>query len=214
MNTEKILRRAALEIQPGQIINLGIGLPTLLIQYLTDDMQVLVHSENGVLGAWKRAARATANPDLIDAGGGYITTCPGSSFFDSAVSFAIVRRSKLDVSIMGAFEVDQQGNLANSSIPGRFSPGIGGAVELAEKTPRVVILCSHTDKAGNPKIVRECTLPLTARSCVSRIITDKAVMDVTAEGLVLREMSEGLELSELLSQTGAELIVPDNVGRF
>lgn len=214
MDTEKILRRAVQEIQPGQIINLGIGLPTLLIQYLPDDMDVLVHSENGVLGAWKRAKREAANPELIDAGGGYITTRQGSSFFDSAVSFAIVRRAKLDVSMMGAFEVDEQGNLANSRIPGRFSPGIGGAVELAEKTSRVVILCSHMDKSGNPKIVKDCELPLTARNCVSRIITDKAVMDVTAKGLVLREIANDVELTELLSQTGAELIVSDNVGRF
>lgn len=214
MDIEKIVKRAAQEISAGEIINLGIGLPTMLIKYLPDDLDVLIHSENGVLGAWKQAPRDLAQPQLIDAGGNYITMRSGGSVFDSAVSFAIIRRSKLDMSMMGAFEVDQKGNLANWKIPGRFSPGIGGAMELAQKTSRVVVLCTHTDKAGNPKILKSCKLPLTAANCVSRIITDKAVMDVTDDGLVLREMSEDITLDELLSQTDAELIIPDQIGRY
>ncbi|NIB38572.1 3-oxoacid CoA-transferase subunit B [Pseudomaricurvus alkylphenolicus] len=209
-----MLNRAAAEIASGQIVNLGIGLPTQLINYLPESVDVLIQSENGVLGAWKQASKETADAALIDAGGVYTTTREGSCFFDSAVSFAMIRRGKVDMSVMGAFEVDELGNLANWKIPGRFSPGIGGAMELAQKTPRIVILCSHNDKRGNPKILKRCTLPLTAKRCVSRIITDKAVMDVTKEGLLLREIAENIQLDDLLAQTGAELKVSDQLERF
>lgn len=214
MNTERILQRAAREISPGQIVNLGIGLPTRLIAHLSPDMDVMIHSENGVLGAWKRATLDSAKATLIDAGGDHITTRPGSSYFDSAVSFAIIRRGKLDLSIMGAFQVDQDGNLANWKIPGQFSPGIGGAMELAQKTPRLLILCAHNDKHGNPKILKCCSLPLTASRCVSRIITDKAVMDITEDGMVLRELAEDVELQDVLDHTDAELLLPEEIGRF
>lgn len=214
MSIDRLVRRAAQEIKSGQIINLGIGLPTMLIEYLPDDMEVLIHSENGVLGAWKKAPRELAEPQLIDAGGNYITMRAGGSIFDSAVSFALIRRSKLDISIMGAFEVDEKGNLANWKIPGRFSPGIGGAMELAQKTKKVIVLCSHNDKSGQSKILKQCTLPLTAKHCVSRIITDKAVMDVTDEGLLLKEMAQDITLKELITCTEANLIIPDTIGRF
>jgi len=214
LDIEKIAKRASKEITEGQVVNLGIGLPTMLMEYLPDNMEVLIHSENGVLGAWKKTPRELAEPQLIDAGGNYITMQKGGSIFDSAVSFAIIRRSKLDLSIMGAFEVDQHGNLANWKIPERFSPGIGGAMELAQKTATVIVLCTHVDKAGKPKILKNCTLPLTAEGCVSRIITDKAVMDVSEGGLILREMATGMTLEELIDQTDANLIIPDNVGCF
>ena len=214
MNTDKILKRAAQEIQSGQIINLGIGLPTMLIEHLDEDLEVLIQSENGILGSWKQADRKHANPFLIDAGGSYVSTRPGSSFFDSSVSFAMIRRGKLDISVLGAFEVDELGNLANWKIPGRFSPGIGGAMELAQKTKNVIALCSHTDKNGHPKILKKCTLPLTASNCVTRIISDKAVMDVTDEGLLLKEIADDIKLDELLTITDANLIVPENIGLF
>jgi len=214
LNANKILKRASEEIKDGQVINLGIGLPTMLIEHLSEELDVFIHSENGILGSWKKASREQANPSLIDAGGAYVTNRIGSSFFDSAVSFAIIRRGKLDLSVLGAFEVDEQGNLANWKIPGRFSPGIGGAMELAQKTNNVVVLCSHNDKHGNPKILKNCKLPITASHCVTRIITDKAVMDVTNEGLVLREISEETTLEKLLSLTEANLIIPESIGYF
>lgn len=214
MNTHKILTRAVKEIKAGQIINLGIGLPTQLVAYLPDDMEVMIHTENGVLGAWKKASTSTLVPELIDAGGNYITVRQGASYFDSAVSFAIIRRSCLDTSFMGAFEVDAEGNLANWKIPGKFSPGIGGAMELAQKTERIVLLCSHTDRAGKPKIKETCTMPITGERCVSRIITEMAVIDVTEEGLVLREIADDLDVEDLLAVTEARLTIPDVITRF
>ena len=214
MNTLKIIERAAKEVREGQVINLGIGLPTQIISHLPDNMNVMIHTENGLLGAWKKANVSNLDPNLIDAGGNYITLKPGASFFDSAVSFAIIRRSRLDASFMGAFEVDAFGNLANWKIPGKFSPGIGGAMELAQKTDKVIVLCNHTDKAGKPKIKQNCSLPITGERCVSRIITDMAVIDVEAEGLVLREIAEGLEVEDLLSVTEPPLKIPDVLIRF
>lgn len=214
MSLDRILKRAAQEIHDGQTINLGIGLPTMLVNYLPPERDVMIHSENGILGAGAKATLETASPALIDAGGTYITTRPGSAFFDSAVSFAMVRRSKLDMSVMGAFEVDQQGNLANWKIPGKFSPGIGGAMELAQKTRNILILCTHQDKYGNSKILKECTLPLTAERCVSRIITDMAVMDVTEDGLILREIAAGLTIENVVQATDASLTLAETLGEF
>ena len=214
-DTQRILARAAREVIPGQVVNLGIGLPTRLFHYLPDEMEVLVHSENGVLGCRPRRNGEAPDHDLIDSGGAYIATRPGASVFDSATSFAMIRRSRVDVTFMGAFEVDAAGNLANWKIPGKFSPGIGGAMELAQKVKRLVVLCSHNDKHGNPKILEHCRLPLTASSCVSRIITDKAVMDVTPEGLAVVEIAEGLASDDLRAATEAPLLIDESrLGRF
>ncbi|MFC2991433.1 3-oxoacid CoA-transferase subunit B [Halomonas tibetensis] len=214
-DTQRILTRAAREVIPGQIVNLGIGLPTRLFHYLPDEMEVLVHSENGVLGCRPRRDGEAPDHDMIDSGGAYITTRPGASVFDSATSFAMIRRSRVDLTFMGAFEVDAAGNLANWKIPGKFSPGIGGAMELAQKVKRLVVLCSHNDKHGNPKILERCRLPLTASGCVSRIITDKAVMDVTPEGLSVVDIAEGLDPLSLRAATEATLIIDESrLGRF
>ena len=204
--TERILSRAAREVAAGSIVNLGIGLPTQIIHYLPDDFDVQIHSENGILGAWKQAEPEAMDPFLIDSAGAYVTTRPGSSFFDSAVSFALIRRARLDLTMIGAFEVDALGNLANWKIPGKFSPGIGGAMELAQKTRRIVVLTTHTDKKGQPKILRQCRLPLTAKGCVNRIISDLAVMDVTDRGLVVREILTDISPADLQALTEAELI--------
>tara|TARA_R110001583_G_scaffold178107_2_gene333861 strand:+ start:1558 stop:2202 length:645 start_codon:yes stop_codon:yes gene_type:complete len=214
MNVNKIISRATQELKSGQIVNLGIGLPTKILDYIPPEMDVFFQSENGLLGAQKIADDESIDPELIDAGGAYISTRRGASFFDSSVSFAMIRRGKIDVTIMGAFEVDMEGSLANWKIPGYFSPGIGGAMELAQKTPKVIILCSHNDKKGNSKILKKCKLPLTAKKCISRIITDKAVIDVTNDGLVLKEIADGLTLEELIEQTDAPLIIPQNIGTF
>jgi len=214
MNVDKIINRATQELKDGQIVNLGIGLPTKILDHISPELDIFFQSENGLLGSKKISEGVSINPDLIDAGGAYIDTRDGSSFFDSSVSFAMIRRGKVDLTIMGAFEVDQEGNLANWKIPGYFSPGIGGAMELAQKTPKVIILCSHNDKKGNSKILKKCKLPLTAKKCISRIITDKAVIDVTDEGLVLKEIADGITLEELIEQTDAQLIIPKYVGIF
>jgi acetate CoA/acetoacetate CoA-transferase beta subunit len=214
MNVDKIINRSLQELKSGQIVNLGIGLPTKILNHISPDMDIFFQSENGLLGAKKISDDAPVNPELIDAGGNYIDTRNGACFFDSSVSFAMIRRGKIDVTIMGAFEVDQEGNLANWKIPGYFSPGIGGAMELAQKTPRVIILCSHNDKKGNSKILKKCKLPLTAKRCVSRIITDKAVLDVTDKGLVLKEIAEGFTVDEIIEKTEAQLIIPQHIGVF
>lgn len=202
---ERILSRAVNEITPGSIVNLGIGLPSRIMHYLPNDFDVQIHSENGILGAWKQAAPEAMDPFLIDAAGAYVSLSQGASLFDSAVSFAMIRRARLDLTMIGAFEVDAAGNLANWKIPGKFSPGIGGAMELAQKTQRIVVLTTHTDKYGKPKILQTCRLPLTAKACVSRIISDLAVIDVTAEGLVVREKLVDISDAELQEKTEAEL---------
>jgi len=212
---QRMLTRAAREVVDGQIVNLGIGLPTRLFHYLPDDINVLMHSENGVLGCRPRQEGESPDIDMIDSGGAYVTTRAGASVFDSATSFAMIRRSRVDVTFMGAFEVDQEGNLANWKIPGKFSPGIGGAMELAQKVARLVVLCSHNDKHGNPKVLTRCQLPLTASRCISRIITEKAVMDVTPEGLEVVEIAEGLSIEALREATDATLLIDESrLGRF
>ncbi|UQG55366.1 MULTISPECIES: 3-oxoacid CoA-transferase subunit B [unclassified Marinobacter] len=212
---ERILARAAREILPGQIVNLGIGLPQRLFHYMPEDQEVLVHSENGILGCQPVAENAVPDYEMIDSGGAYIGVTPGASVFDSAVSFAMIRRSRVNVTFMGAFEVDQQGNLANWKIPGKFSPGIGGAMELAQKVEKLVVLCSHNDKHGNPKILRQCRLPLTAPRCASLIVTEKAVMAVTERGLEVIDIAENLDVETLRAATEAELIINESqLGRF
>jgi 3-oxoacid CoA-transferase subunit B/acetate CoA/acetoacetate CoA-transferase beta subunit len=210
-DTKRILARAAQELHNGDVVNLGIGLPSQVVNYLAKDVQVLIHSENGVLGVADQPAIDDIDPFLIDSAGSYISTTAGASYFDSSVSFAMIRRGKLDLTMIGAFEVDQVGNLANWKIPGKFSPGIGGAMELAQKTPKVIVLTSHCDKRGNPKILKQCRLPLTAKHCVSRIITEKAVLDITTEGLVLREKIAEISIEQLQAITEAKFIIPAEV---
>jgi 3-oxoacid CoA-transferase subunit B len=205
---EKLVARAARDILPGMVVNLGIGLPTRVIEHLPANFPVCLHSENGIAGIGPALSPEAADRNLIDAGGAYVSTLPGTSCFDSAVSFALVRGGRLDMTMLGAFEVSARGDLANWKIPGLFTPGAGGGMELAQKARRVVVMTTHLDRKGRPKILRECTLPLTARACVDRIITDMAVIDVTPEGLVLRELRAGVSVAEAAAATEAPLIVP------
>lgn len=205
----KIAARAAAEVADGHTINLGIGLPTLIPLYLARDINVFVHSENGVLGAGRAATRQEAHPMLIDAGGGYITVRPGAGFFDSAVSFSIVRGGRLDIAFLGALEVAENGDLANWIIPGKFAPGIGGAMELAQKARKLIVVTSHTTRKGDPKIIPRCTLPLTAAKCVDMIITELAVFQVSPEGLILRETAAESDLEEIRQKTGTGFMIPD-----
>lgn len=204
-----MLARAAREIAPGMVVNLGIGLPTKVVNHLPADFPVCLHTENGLTGIGPTLPPERADRNLIDAGGAYVSTVPGSAFFDSATSFAIVRSGRLDLTMLGAFEVSAAGDLANWKIPGKFSPGVGGGIELAQKARRVVVLTTHTDRAGNPKLKQACTLPLTARRCVSRIFTDMAVIDVSADGFMLVETAEGVSVSEVAEATDAPLLLPD-----
>ena len=204
-----MIARAAREIAPGMVVNLGIGLPTKVVDYLPGDFPVCLHTENGLSGIGPTLGPEQADRNLIDAGGAYVSTVPGSAFFDSAVSFALVRSGRLDLTMLGAFEVSQSGDLANWKIPGKFSPGAGGGVELAQKARRVVVLSTHVDRAGNPKLKAACTLPLTARGRVARIFTDLAVIDVTERGFVLRELAEGTSVAQVSDVTDAPLARPD-----
>ncbi|WP_028878907.1 3-oxoacid CoA-transferase subunit B [Terasakiella pusilla] len=210
----RMLHRAAHELKDGMFINLGIGLPTQLVNYVDEGANVCLHSENGMSGVGPLVPYEKADRNLIDAGGGYVSRLAGSAFFDSALSFAMVRRGRLDLTVLGAFEVAMNGDLANWMIPGKFTPGIGGAIELAQKTPRVVILTTHQDKKGQSKIVRECSLPLTAKKCVNRIYTDMAVMDVLEDGLILKEIADGLSIEDVVKATAAPLQIADTIVHF
>lgn len=204
-----MVARAAREIQPGMVVNLGIGLPTKVVNYLAADFPVCLHTENGLTGIGPSLPPDQANRNLIDAGGAYVSTIPGSAFFDSATSFALVRSGRLDLTMLGAFEVAANGDLANWKIPGKFSPGVGGGIELAQKARRVVILTTHTDRAGTSKLKQRCTLPLTAQACVARIFTDMAVIDVGPDGFSLVEVARGVSVAQIIAATDAPLHIPD-----
>lgn len=204
-----MIKRAAREITPGMTVNLGIGLPTKVIDFIPPDMPVCLHAENGIAGVGPSLAYDDADRNLIDAGGAYVSPLPGTSYFDSAVSFSLVRSGRLDLTILGAFQVAMNGDLANWMMPGKFTPGAGGAIELAQKARRVVIMTTHQDKKGRSKIVRSCTFPLTASGCVSRIYTDMAVLDVDDDGITLRELAGGLSIDDVTAATDAPLHVPD-----
>jgi 3-oxoacid CoA-transferase B subunit len=205
---EKIARRAAREIGRGNLINLGIGIPSLISGFLSPADGVCIHSENGILGMGPAVSLAQADPNLIDAGGVYVAVEPGAAYFDSAVSFALVRSGRLDITFLGALEVSAQGDLANWIIPGKLTPGIGGAMELAQKAERVIVTMTHTDRNGTPKIVQNCSLPLTAPACVSLIITELAVIAVESGRLVLLELAAGVTAAEVVVKTAAPLLVP------
>ena len=204
-----MIARAAHEIAPGMVVNLGIGLPSKVVDHLAADFQVCLHTENGLSGIGPSLPPEAANRNLIDAGGAYVSTVPGSAFFDSAVSFALVRSGRLDLTMLGAFEVAKTGDLANWKIPGKFSPGAGGGIELAQKARRVVVVTTHTDRAGNPKLKSACALPITARACVSRVFTDLAVIDITPRGFALSELAEGVSVAAVIKATGAALVLPE-----
>jgi 3-oxoacid CoA-transferase B subunit len=212
---EKIARRAAAEIQAGQIINLGIGIPTLIPKYLAGKKQVIVHSENGILGMGNPCTRGSEDRNLIDAGGTYVTIESGGSFFDSVLSFSLVRGGRLDLAVIGALQVSAAGDLANWIIPGKYAPGIGGGMELAQKARRLITTTTHTTRDGKPKILGSCELPLTAKGCVNTIITELAVLEVVKEGLLLREIAAETDLEAVIANTAARVVIPHGeIGRF
>lgn len=210
---EVIAKRVALELNDSDVVNLGIGLPTLVANYIPDGVDITFQSENGFVGLGPSPKPGEENKDITNAGSVPVTILPGGAFFDSSMSFTIIRGGHVDATVLGALQVDSEGSLANWKIPGKMVPGMGGAMDLVVGAKKVIVAMAHTQK-GTHKILEKCSLPLTAHKQVNLIITEMAVFEVTNDGLLLKELGPAVSVQDVISATGAKIIVSDNVGRF
>ncbi|WP_068496660.1 3-oxoacid CoA-transferase subunit B [Paenibacillus kribbensis] len=207
-NRELIVRRIAQEFKNGEVVNLGVGMPTMVVDYIPENIHIMLQAENGILGVGPKAAQGKEKLDCIDSGGNYVTTTEGACFFDSSLSFSIIRGGHVDITVLGALEVDEKGNLASWMIPGKKVPGMGGAMDLVVGAKRVIVAMEHVNKNGAPKILKQCKLPLTAVNVVKTIVTEKAVIDVIpGRGLMLKEIAPGLSVEDVQMATEAKLMV-------
>ncbi|MDY8022940.1 3-oxoacid CoA-transferase subunit B [Paenibacillus polymyxa] len=207
-NREFIARRIAQEFKNGEVVNLGVGMPTMVVDYIPENIHIMLQAENGILGVGPKATQGKERLDCIDSGGNYVTTMEGACFFDSSLSFSIIRGGHVDITVLGALELDEKGNLASWMIPGKKVPGMGGAMDLVVGAKRVIVAMEHVNKNGAPKILEQCKLPLTAVNVVKTIVTEKAVIDVIpGSGLMLKEIAPGLTVEDVQLATEAKLMI-------